>query len=438
MMLLILPFVFVFPFLATIGAPELLKIAPEISGIVAAAVVVVRAVTHGFAQIRVVYWILVFFIALHLLFGLLVNDIGPGTAISGGRIYLRTIPFFLLALALPPSEPQLHKQFLVVLGLALLQMPLAVYQRIAKYQEAVAQGTTTSTGDVVVGTLGISSFLSIFLICVATIVVALYSRKKIGIIPAAGLLFILLLPTMINETKSTFVLLPLAIFVTMLASAERNRIAGGIKAAILVTGFAVIAIPVYDTLVSSRWDYGIIDFFTMEGRVEGYLIKDAEVGTTGQVGRIDSIRVAASELGKDPVTVVFGLGMGSVTPSSLGPQFEGPYVKRYNAFAGTTLARMFWEIGFLGAVLVIIVLVLVFIDARRNLEQRGAYGILAQAYVAVIPVIAISMLYKDLLQSPAIGICFWYFAGVVVTTARLRKAPLVDDEDVIGEEPSRR
>jgi hypothetical protein len=159
---------------------------------------------------------------------------------------------------------------------------------------------------------------------------------------------------------------------------------------------------------------GLLDFLTKEGRVEGYLSKDAEVGTTGEVGRVDGIVLPLIVLRADPVALILGLGMGSVTESVFGEQYEGRYYWRYGQFKVSAVSRLLWETGVLGVILVYVLLWVIFIDARKLLDDESAYGMLAQAYVAIVPIIAISMVYGDLIESAAMGILFWYYAGVVV------------------------
>ena len=57
----------------------------------------------------------------------------------------------------------------------------------------------------------LSSMLSIFLICVVAVLMGMYLRKQITGKALAVLFLLLLIPTTINETKGTLVLLPIAL-----------------------------------------------------------------------------------------------------------------------------------------------------------------------------------------------------------------------------------
>lgn len=412
-----LPVVLLAGYTVSFGGPTIVRYAPELCGIAASAYLVIRIAQHGFVRIRPVYWVVMVLIALHLLFGIIANQVQVGTVIIGGRLYLRTIPFFLLALTLVPTEAALKRQFLLILGVALLQLPVAVYQRLSNIARKAAEGVVSTTGDYTMGTLGNSGYLSIFLICFAAVLVALYARKQLPFRLAAPILLLVLIPTTINETKATLFLVPLAIAIPFVAAARTNRLLNAAKAVLIFAGFLAIFIPVYDHFMMPRYGYSIVDFFQMEGRVEGYLAKGAEVGTTEQIGRLDGVAVAYDVLMQDPSTAMLGLGMGNVTESAFGPQYQGEYFYLYGGFGNTTYSQLFWEIGFVGTGLVLFLITLIALDAKRLHQQNNAYGILALAYLAILPIMAASMFYKNLLTAPGIGVCFWYYCGVIAAAA---------------------
>src|SRR5690606_20166152 len=63
-------------------------------------------------------------------------------------------------------------------------------------------------------------------------------------------------------------------------------------------------------------------------------------------------------------------------------------------------------------------------DAKRLYKQENAYGLLALSWLAILPIMMVSMLYKNLLTAPGIGICFWYYCGVIVAVAGRTSKPL--------------
>ena len=161
----------------------------------------------------------VFIVALlfTLAFGWAVQDVPAGAMLAGARAYLKFIPFFLLPAVHRFTPRQLQVQLGLLFVLALLQTPLAFYQRFIEF------GDSMHSGDPVRGTVTTSSGLSLLLICtIAGVVIArLRGRLRIG----AMLLFAVWLfaPTTINETKATLLLLPVALLVPALIMPGKAR-----------------------------------------------------------------------------------------------------------------------------------------------------------------------------------------------------------------------
>ena len=60
----------------------------------------------------------------------------------------------------------------------------------------------------------------------------------------------------------------------------------------LIASFGAIFIPVYDAMNAyARWRKPLTSYFTEEGRLEGKLNKDVELGTTETPGGLDALTV---------------------------------------------------------------------------------------------------------------------------------------------------
>jgi len=398
-------------FLAEMGLPRVFRFSTELSAAVLSFCIVVLAAKRGFVPVRPAYWIMFLLIGLHLLFGIVANEVQLGTVIISARYYLGIMPFFVLPLVVPPTERDLKIQFGLIVCLGLIQLPFALQQRMA----TIAVGNLS--GDNTIGTLMNSGLLSVFLICLAAVVFTVYLRGKLRLAATVPILLIILLPTMINETKGSLFLIPFAFFVPVLARPSTNLAKNLTVAAISCAAFFALYVPIYNSFLESRSGGGIVEFLTSEDRLVYYLKKDAEVGTTGPVGRIDKLVLPIRVLGTDPVLITLGLGMGAVTQSSLGPQYEGEYVSKYGDLVGGTISRLFWEIGWLGLVLVNVFLALIFLDSWKMRHRTDTTGLFAQAWVAVLAVMAVGMFYKNVMSSSAISMLFWYYCGVVVANA---------------------
>jgi hypothetical protein len=296
--------------------------------------------------------------------------------------------------------------------LCLVQVPIAVAQRLG----TIARGGVT--GDETSGTLMISSILSIFLICAISVLTAFYRRKHLSTSVFVVLFLLLIFPTTINETKGTLFLLPVALVVTLLVVASRGaRLKNALLALGLLAVFGAIFIPIYDHLAQARrYPTTIEGFFTQEGRLEGYLYKDAELGAASgrETGRIDAIVVPLSVLARDPSHLVFGLGIGNASDSALGVQFVGRYFRVFDPFLESSFTRLVLELGLLGAVLVLFLYWQVFADSRivaaNDNNQKGA---LAAGWTGVTAAIALSTFYTDIISFEALSCLFWLYAGVI-------------------------
>src|SRR6185312_6347323 len=109
-----------------------------------------------------------------VLCGALANHLDPGPLVAGMRAYLRAVPFFFVPVVYAFSEAQIRTQFKLLIGVCLLQGPVALAQRYATLAR------DNSTGDTTVGTLGLSSFLTIFLVCAACVLTAAFLKKRIS------------------------------------------------------------------------------------------------------------------------------------------------------------------------------------------------------------------------------------------------------------------
>jgi hypothetical protein len=182
---------------------------------------------------------------------------------------------------------------------------------------------------------------------------------------------------------------------------------------VALAGFGAIFVPVYDHFVKPRWGYGILDFLTMEGRVEGYLSDDAGLGSE-KAGRLDALTVPAQELMREPSALAFGFGLGNASDSALGTQFQGRYYRKFEVFLKTTASTLMLEVGFLGLGIAILILVLVLSDARKVADRdEGLMGALSLGWIGVTVTIGCALFYKPILDSTAIAYLFAYISGTI-------------------------
>jgi hypothetical protein len=398
-----------------LNLPTIFRFIPELLSGVVLLYVVIAGTVDRFRLVAPKYWLVCGALAFEILCGILNNDPGPGPLISGLRLDFKAAPLFFLGAVLPMTEKRLKQQLMLVLGLALFQVPLAVYQRW------VVLSTERWTGDEVRGTIMDSGVLSMFLICVALVVAGLLLKRRISLVRFAVLFLLLLFPTMINETKVTVILVPLGLLVTLIAGSEpgkRLRYAG--MALSLLVVFGAIFVPIYDKMEAyNPTGYNIVEFFSNEKTLNNYLISNGRghsegVGTTHFVHRGDAIIVPFQYLAKDPVLLAFGLGLGNVSPSTSGKNFEGRYFDVFASFLKLSFTFFLLEFGVFGVLLIGLLNWMIFSDSlvvsRRDDTIAGA---LATGWLGVVAIFMVALFYDPFHYFASVTYLYWYFSGVV-------------------------
>ncbi|HEY6456512.1 MAG TPA: hypothetical protein VIY90_14660 [Steroidobacteraceae bacterium] len=402
-----------------LGAPAPLKFLPEACSGVVAIYVLLEGMHKGFAGIAPKYWVVFGVLSFLIVCGILTNGVGSGPILSGARFYTRAMPLFLLPAIAQFSDKQLTQQLKLMLGVALLQVPIASYQRW------IIWSAGRFSGDDVRGTLMDSGVLSIFLICCVLVLTGLFMKKQIGRTKFLLLFFVLLLPTTINETKATVILLPVGLFTAIVAAAPRGkrlRITGWTVALLVV--FGSILVPVYDLMNANspyKKERNIQDFFTNQQQMQRYLEAKkgtAQIGTLKPVRRGDAISIPLQYLSQDPLRLAFGLGLGNASSSSLGQNFVGDYYGLFRSFLIMSFSVFLLEIGVLGTVLVFVLYWLVGRDCLTVARKDGGIlGGVASGWIGVVAVMVMATFYTTTHMYSSLSYFYWYFSGVVIARA---------------------
>lgn len=421
-------------FLGSYLAPiqVVIKLLPEIISAAVLVFILLRMALLRSIFITKKYVILGSVIAIHMLVGIIVNSVAPGTILTGMRPYLRWLPLFLLPMVYQPPEGQLRRQLLLMLFFLLLQAPVALYQRLIQYSGAMS-------GDAITGTLGEgnSGVLSILLLSGMAVLTAFYAR---GVISGARLFILLLvlgLPTAINETKVTFILLPLVVSVPYLL-ASRKKINIGKLAPLLVT--LVVIFGGYITLynhfykeagsegvgIAAFWDKAAKYLYREHQFDSGTLTEDRRIGGNTVLnkdpigskeggGRMDKILLPILTLSEDPVKLWVGLGVGNVSTSVIG-QFSGKFSYRIGEISsGTTASFLLWETGVGGIILFLVLLVFLASDAFRLSKENNPRGILAAGWVGVMLIFIIIVFYLNIINYQVLSYLWAFISGHIVS-----------------------
>lgn len=387
---------------------------PEILAIFTCLVVALRFAFKKEIVIHPKYIILIVLYSTIILIGIILNNTPAGPIFIGIRVHLKHLPFFLLPAVYDFSDEQFKKQLLFILSLLILQCPLAVYQKLFQFRGVI-------TGDVITGTLSGSGILTITMICSIAVIFALYLRKKIGLKFFLITVFCLFLPTTINETKVTLILLPIALVLPafLFQGKERSKtkslLAMGLIGVLLISAF----VPIYDHFQKRRTGQSIVDFFQNSRKVEQYLYTGAGEEATDYIGRGDSIVLAYKNLSKDFGSFVFGLGVGNVTYSYFG-SLSGNRLNKYKP-EGLALTHLFWELGLVGVIVYVTFFPLLLRDALLLRKSDDIFGSLALGWSTVIVIMGVCLVYTNLLHLNELNLIFWYFSGLVAAkTCRMK------------------
>ena len=411
-------------YLFSIGAaPRLLTYLPEVLSIMGMAAVVFYGLRNKEVHLPPAYTLLFLFIGLHLVFGILANHVSTTTIFAGSRTYLKYLPFFFLPVVYEFSDKQLRRQLALLLALAILQLPVAAYQRFV-----LSAGLTT--GDLVGGTLGGgglrgSGLLTVFLMCAVTILVSFYLKQRIkGRVTIVALL-VLVIPTMLNETKVTVFILPIALLAPALFLGE--SVGQKFKQLATMGALAValfsLFVPIYNQFTTQGSDKGIVEFFTTGDYLQEYLLKDEKLIERGEVrgGRLNAILLPLEVLSEDPVMLMLGVGMGNISPSSLGEKFSGKYYDEYGAYTYGSMSVLLWEVGLIGVALALGFCYMVFRDSVSGRTAEGVKGDIALGWIGVVLIITLTLFYTNIVTSNAISYIFWFYSGYVVSMVARRK-----------------
>ena len=147
---------------------------PKWSRLLAALVVIVRGIQQRFQDVDAKYFIVFGIMSLHIVAGVILNQMSPGVLFSGIRIYLKSLPFFFLPLVVKVEDRDLKWQLLLIASISLIQFPIAWDQRWRPRSRGV-------TGDETSARCAFLLSCPSFLCCTAAVAMAFYLKGRISL-----------------------------------------------------------------------------------------------------------------------------------------------------------------------------------------------------------------------------------------------------------------
>jgi O-antigen ligase len=247
-----------------------------------------------------------------------------------------------------------------------------------------------------------------------------YLKKQLKLSWLIVIFIVLFIPTTLNETKASFVLLPMALMLPAVLMPKTQEKFKQMVTLMLIGVFALSAfVGVYNQFRQVRYAQtggfeSIVDFYTQEDNLKEYLYKTEDSKSSIHLGKIDSVILPIRFLSDDGWKLVFGVGIGNAAPSFM-PGFTGKYAEESYllGFGMTTIGDFIWEIGILGLFLYCLFLIFIFKDALHIGKKPGLEGSIGLGWAAVIIIMFLGLFYKSMFQDNAIGYLFWYFCGCI-------------------------
>ncbi len=370
------------------------------------------------------YCLYAFFLVSAVALSAIVSGQSLGSLLFGIKTYFVYVPYFLLPFAVRFTQNEVQSWLTLFLCIAILQLPLTIFQRFIQF------GDRMHTGDYITGIMGISSFLSIFLMCAIALILAFYLHKKVSIWSFVLLTVMFFLPTTINETKGTLLLLPLALAIpALLHVVKTGSIVKFIPVALIGGLFFTVFVAIYNQFEQAAFDrtlaekdlfeYTFRDRDQFRESSESPVAAQRKLNKSGETGRGDAILIPLEILANEGL-LAFGKGLGNLTHTTvsffLGEGNKYEHLKpTYNV-----VSRVLWELGLIGVAMSFAIMLMITIDVWALAGRAGFNGTLATGWLGVIAVLTASMVYKDLINGNVLSAPFWLITGYLCSLRQHR------------------
>lgn len=281
----------------------------------------------------------------------------------------------LLIIMIPYTDREYFKNVWTVLKLiAAASVPVAVIQWIIYRDE----------GDRITGLLGHrgSGTLTLFVLIVffTELGMRLKNNRKIF-----GLYILYLIPTLINETKITFILIPVMLITVLIMTKKLFT-----KESVIAFSVAAIAVIVWAYSYKIIYSESVFELFTRE-YVENYFYA---THWEGDAGRLAKVKFAIDVIKDNNLFFGYGLGASYIGDTSGKSGFVANRYYDPNIFGGTKpqLYISIMDIGLIGTILLILILISFFVNLIRQKHQSLEKFISVNSFVVLFA----TLLYQNI------------------------------------------
>jgi hypothetical protein len=353
----------------------------------------------------------IFFLPLFIaVFSIFINQQSLLVAVSGLRSHFKYLLMFFAIIILQVDLGFMRKIINILIGVAVLQVPLAVFQFL---QVGVS-------GDWVVGSFarGGGNLLAVFVSFMIALIFSLGLTKKR--IYYYGLIFLLFLLPALSNARGGFFLILLSILVVYIYAARRQNLKthfrNSMVLATLLLFFFSFGIGIWDSFSPKsylgKW------MASPSNLVDSIIAYDYNISnyTMGR-SRILDFGIAYNLIAGDPLHLLFGVGPGNASESFLGADFSGSYYRRYDLLKASFSA---WpitilELGYGGLAAIATVYFYLFYKTFRslNLIENSFWRSLNIGFLGVLVVFFFSGAYVNAWSSDQTALAFWLIAAGV-------------------------
>lgn len=306
---------------------------------------------------------LAFIFMLYAVGSSLLNWSGFAEFVGGFKRYFQVYGLLLALAFLPLTKKDISLWQKVLLGVAVLQLPFALYELIVLVPQRGGLELNSFATDVVAGTFGANMeggspnvVMVVFLLIIFSFI---FSRWRNGLIDTKwmlGLGFILLLPLGLGETKIAVVMVPMAWFILIRHDAMRSP----------VKYLPVLAAGALVTLMLLYVYVELIMHSTISEVLEGTISYNFSDGKYGEsfLNRTTVLSFWYNQQSlSDPLAFFFGNGIGS---SYLG-QISGHIGLMFPGYGInlTALSTLLWDLGIVGAIIYIAIFACAWLLANK-------------------------------------------------------------------------
>lgn len=365
--------------------------------------------------------VLFFFAAV--LISLIVNLIPLVQAIIGlkNTLFMWSV-FFIVALG-GLSLVNINNLWKKYYWLVLFQIPLVLYQALIVVPERASSSIgPTSHWDAIVGGFGgdpmaggASSALALFIVIGLVYYSSLRKRNLISKIHYYSIIVASLMILFLAEVKVVVVLIPIAIFILYRKYFVKNPVHFFmIIAGMIILLFSILAGYQYQKTKDLRsvTDFDAIYETTFANELDTSYTREK----TGEIGRATSLVHWWAETGfNDMVHTLFGYGPGATRASGLSVGEIAQRYYYYSNIARATSAQLLWEIGLVGFIIFVFVLIRAISLFSRALSWEGLNewqkSNVETSLIACILLIVTIPHSRDILEIPSVTLFTVFLIG---------------------------